>query len=96
MRNITYEQFEYWCKKWDMTIEEGYRAMCFAANIVDQKFANLFDYAYKISKDNNHSDGFKKIVEKSKEDAAILQVFFASLEREIFNMLEEHDKEQTI
>ena len=92
MGNITYEQFEFWCKHWNMTIEEGYRAMCFTWNIVNQNFANRFEYANKVSNDN-HSDALKKIVEKTKEDATILKVFYGSLESEVFNMLEKHDKE---
>lgn len=95
MVNMTYEQFEFWCKHWNMTIEEGYRAMCFTQNIVNQNFANRFEYANKVSNDN-HSDTFKKIVDKSKEDAIILKVFYGNLESEVFNMLEKHDKEQTI
>lgn len=94
MANMTYEQFEFWCKHWNMTIEEGYRAMCFTWNIVNQNFANHFEYANKISNEN-HSDDLKKIVEKSKEDATILKVFYGSLESEVYNMLEKHDKEQT-
>ena len=95
MDNMTYEQFEFWCKHWNMTIEEGYRAMCFTWNIVNQNFVNRFEYANKVSEDNRHSDAFKNIVKKSKEDAAILRVFYSSLESEVFNMLEKHDKEQT-
>ena len=91
MYNITYEQFEFWCKHWNMTIEEGYRAICFTSNIVNQNFANHSDYADKVSNDN-HSDIFKKIVDKSKEDAIILKLFYDNLESEVFNMLEKHDK----
>lgn len=91
MGTMTYEQFEFWCKHWNMTIEEGYIAMCFTRNIVNQNFANRFEYANEVS--NNHSDAFKKIVEKSKEDATILKVFYGNLESEVFNMLEKHDKE---
>ena len=93
MSNMTYEQFEFWCKHWNMTIEEGYRAMCFTWNIINQNLTNCFEYVNKISEENNRSDAFKKIVEKSKEDATILKVFYDSLESEIFNMLEKHDEE---
>lgn len=95
MDNMTYEQFEFWCKHWNMTIEEGYRAMCFTWNIVNQNFVNRFEYANKVSEDNRHSDAFKNIVKKSKEDATILKVFYGSLESEVFKMLKKHDKEQT-
>lgn len=47
MANITYEQFEYWCKHWNMTIEEGYRAMCFTANIIGANLSNRYNYANK-------------------------------------------------
>ena len=93
MCDITYEQFEFWCKHWGMTTEEGFRAMCLAANIVDQNFVNHFEYAIKISNEN-HSDDFKGIVTKSERNAAALKVFYSSLEREVFNMLEKHNKEQ--
>lgn len=92
MGNVTYEQFEFWCKHWNMTIDEGYRAMCFTWNIINQNFTNHFEYVNKVCNDN-HSDAFKKIVEKSKEDATILKVFYGSLESEVFNMLEKHDEE---
>lgn len=92
MGSMTYEQFESWCKHWNMTIEEGYRAMCFTWNIINQNFSNRLEYAKKISNEN-HSDDFKKIVKKSKEDATILKVFYDTLESEVYNMLEKHDKE---
>lgn len=93
MRNITYEQFESWCKYWNMTTDEGHRAMCFTANIIGQNVANRFDYANKISNDDNHSDAFKNLVKKFKDDAMILSSLYGNLDSAVFEMLEKHDKE---
>lgn len=93
--NMTYEQFEHWCKKCNYTIEEGFRAMCFVGNIIGQNFGNHIDYANQISNNNNHSDAFKSIVEKSKEDATLLLTLYGKMDNMIFEMLEKHDKEQT-
>lgn len=93
MYNITYEQFEFWCKHWNMTIDEGNEAMCFAANIISQNLANCVDYVNKISNDDNHSDAFKNLVEKFKNDAIYLSIFYGNLNNAIFEMLEKHDEE---
>lgn len=92
MKNITYEQFECWCKHWNMTTDEGHRAMCFTANIIGQNFVNHFDYANKISNDDNHSDAFKNIVEKLKDDAMLLSILYGKLDSAVFEMLEKHEK----
>ena len=89
MGNMTYEQFEFWCKHWNMTVEEGYKAMCFTWNIINQNFVNRLEYANKVS-NGNYSEAFKEIVDKSKEDATILKIFYGNLDTEVFNMLEEH------
>lgn len=91
MGNITYEQFVLWCKHWDMTIDEGFRAMCFTANIIGQNFANCIEYTNKVSNDTNHSDAFKSLVEKLKNDALILSTLYSSLNTSVFKMLEEND-----
>lgn len=93
MTNITYEQFEFWCKHWNMTTDEGYRAMCFTANIIGQNVANRFDYANEISNDDKHSDTFKNLVKKFKDDAMILSSLYGNLDSAVFEMLEKHDKE---
>lgn len=92
MGNITYEQFVAWCKHWNYTVEEGFRAMCFSANIVGQYFGNCNDYAKEVA-NNHYSDAFKRIVEENKENAILLSTLYNRLESEVFNMLEKHDKE---
>lgn len=92
MGNITYEQFVAWCKHWNYTVEEGFRAMCFSANIVGQYFGNCNDYAKEVS-NKHHSDAFKRIVEENKENAILLSTLYNRLESEVFNMLEKHDEE---
>ena len=92
MGNITYEQFVAWCKYWNYTVEEGFRAMCFSANIVGQYFVNCNDYAKEVT-NNHHSDSFRHIVEENKENAILLSTLYNRLEREVFDMLEKHDEE---
>lgn len=90
---ITYDEFVDWCKYWNYTIDEGFRAMCFTANIVGQHFGNCFDYEKKVLHDGC-SDAFKKIVKKEKDDAILLLSLYNNLERMVYNMLEEHDKKE--
>ena len=92
MGTITYEQFVAWCKHWNYTIEEGFKAMCFSANIVGQYFGNCNDYA-KEAINNHHSDVFKGIVTKNLKDATLLSDLYNRLESEVFNMLEKHHEE---
>lgn len=91
MGNMTYEQFVYWCEYWHYTIEEGYRAMCFTANIIGQHFGNRVDYANKISNDDNSSDAFKTLVETLKDDAMLLSILYGKLDSMVFEMLEKHE-----
>lgn len=92
MSNITYEQFAALCKHWNMTIEEGYKAMSFVCNIVDLNFANRFDYADKIVSDNSHSDVFKEMVKRTKEDATVLKVLYGNLQSQVCDMLTHDEK----
>lgn len=87
---VSYDEFVAWCKYWDYTIEEGFRAMCFSANIVGQHFGNCFDYEKKVLHDGC-SDALKKIVKKEKDDAILLLSLYNNLERTVYNMLEEHE-----
>lgn len=93
MNNITYEQFAYWCEKWNYTIEEGYRAMCFTANIIGQNFGNCIDYAKEVSNDNTHTNEFKTLVETIKNNAGLLINLYGRLDDMVFDMLKKHDKE---
>lgn len=96
MSNITYEQFENLCKSRGMTIDEGYRAMCFVSDIIIKNFSNHFDYVNKISNDNNYSDVFKKRAEISKNDANYLRFLYNNLDYAIYEMLGEQSEEVTI
>lgn len=89
--NITYEQFESSCKKYEMTINEGYRAICFASSIINQKLSNTAVYSHEINTNPKYSDEFKRLVKKWKENAIRLSVDFSQLDSEIYNMLEKHD-----
>lgn len=88
MGTITYEQFVEWCNRWGYSIEEGFKAMCFTANIVDQKCRNCIDYAIE-----EHSEAFKQFAEKERDDAVLLLKIYSQLEIQVFNMLEMHEKE---
>ena len=94
MGNMTYEQFEYWCKCWNLTIEEGYAAICFTANLIGQNLDNRKTYTDDVY-NGNHTDAFKDLVKKFKDDAITLLVLFNNFEINIFSMLNKHDKEQT-
>ena len=91
MGNITYEQFEAWCKHWNYTIDEGFQAMCFSANIIGQHYGNCLDCVKEI-KSNHHSDAFKDIVNKNFKDAIILSDLYNMLDRQVFIVLEQHEK----
>lgn len=93
MGNITYEQFVEWCKYWNYTIDEGFRAMCFTVNIVGQYFGNCFDHEKEVLH-NGCSEAFKKIVKKEKDDAMLLLSLYNDLERTIYNMLEKHENKE--
>jgi len=90
MGAITYEQFIAWCKHWNYTVEEGFKAMCFSANIVGQYFGNCNDYATEVT-NSNHSDAFKRLVSTFREDAVLLSTLYNKLESEVFTMLEKNE-----
>ena len=96
MCNMTYEQFEFWCKHWNMTIEEGYKAMCFTSNIIGQNLSNHYDYANQIANDDNHTYAFKKLVGTIKDDAILLSNFYGNLKSMVFDMLKKHDEENEL
>lgn len=93
LKNITYEQFMRWCKHWNYTEEEGYKAMCFTMNIIGQNFGNHFDYKRQVFNEGNHSDMFKKLVEKNMHDALTLLNLAGSLDNAVHKMLDDHEKE---
>lgn len=85
---ISYNEFVSWCKHWNYTTEEGYKAMCFTANIIGQYYGNCIDEEKK-----SHSDAFKKFIKKEKDDAMLLLSLYGKLDGLVFDMLEEHEKE---
>lgn len=96
MGNMTYEQFEHWCKQYNYTIEEGYRAMCFVKNVITQNFANRTNYMHKVCADNENDDMIKDLVKKLSDDSALLSVFYKNLNTMIFDMLKKHYEETGI
>lgn len=92
MRNITYEQFKGWCEHWNYTIEEGFTAMCFVANILGQNAANHLEYSKTVETDSGISEAFKDIVKSWEADAIELSSSYNKLENGIYRMLEEDSK----
>ena len=92
MSNVTYEQFIAQCGHWNYTTDAGFRAMCFASNILGQYCGNCRNYLKEISNSEKHSDVFKKLAETKNEDAIRLLFLYNELHNDIFKMLEEHEK----
>lgn len=88
MEKFTYEQFEKWCEHWDMTVEEGYRAMCFTANIIGQNFDNCLKYHQRIENNPYNSEAVKKMTKTNFENAQKLVQLFLRLDEEVFDVLE--------
>lgn len=89
MGKFTYEQFVKWCEHWDMTVEEGYRAMCFTANIIGQNFDNSLECLERI--ENNPygaSENVKKRIKTRFENSQKLVQLFLRLDEEVFDVLE--------
>ena len=84
---VSYDEFVAWCKHWNYSTDEGYKAMCFTANIIGQYYGNCIDEENKT-----HSDAFKKFIKKEKDDAMLLLSLYGKLDRLVFDMLEEHEK----
>lgn len=94
MGNITYEQFIGWCKYWNYTEDEGYKAMCFVESIVCTFSGNCLNYAKEIS-NGTHSDAFKNLVRKREEGVANMALLYRDLNTAVFKMLEDHEKNNT-
>lgn len=92
MGNVTYEQFVAWCKHWNYTTDEGFKAMCFVSNILGQYCGNCRNYVKETSINDKHSDVFKKLVEAKNEDAIRLLFLYNELHNAVFEMLEKHEK----
>lgn len=88
MERFTYEQFEKRCEDWDMTVEEGYRAMCFTANILGENIDNCLKYNQKVENNPYNSDAVKKIAKTKLENSQKLIELYLRLDEEIFDVLE--------
>ena len=88
---ITYEQFKSICEKWNLNTDEGFKAICFVSNVINKNLENTCVYVNNILKNDNHSDDFKTFAKKWKENAIRLSVDYASVENEIFKMLEKEE-----
>lgn len=88
MGKFTYEQFEKECKRWDMTVEEGYRAMCFTACILGENIDNCLRYSQRVENNPYNSDVVKKMAETKLENAQKLVQLYLRLDEEIFDVLE--------
>lgn len=90
MEGFTYEQFEKLCEYWHMTVEEGYRAMCFTASILGENIGNCLRYNQKIENNPYNSDAAKKIAKTELENSQKLVELYLRLDEEIFYVLEDY------
>jgi hypothetical protein len=91
MSDLTYDQFEYWCKYWGFTINEGYKAMCFVANIVGQNLNNAHEKQVKADNDPYKSNASKKLTKQWHIEAIDLSMLYGKLDSHIYSMLEKHE-----
>lgn len=91
MSGITYEQFLNWCEYWNYTTEEGFKAMCFAANLVGQNFSNYSDYYAAVENNIQSSEAFKKLVMGQRDSALILSTLYSQLKSNVYQILKQHD-----
>lgn len=95
MNHITYEQFATCCKHYNYTTHEGYKAMCFAANIIGEYYSTCIDHVKKVSRDSYHSDALKSLVDMNLSDARILLTLYNNLDCKVFDMLEKHKNDNS-
>lgn len=88
MEKFTYQQFEKWCEHWDMTVEEGYRAMCFTANIIGENIDNCLRYNQRVENNPYNSEVVKKMTKTKLENAQKLMELYLRLDEEVFDVLE--------
>ena len=94
MGDMTYEQFKSWCEHWNYTVDDGFKAMCFVANVLGQNFSNHADAVAKAENDPYHSDAFLSMVKSFRDDAFTLSNLYNKLESNIYVMLEKHDGQE--
>jgi hypothetical protein len=88
MENFTYEQFARQCGRWNMTVEEGYKAMCFTANILGENIDNCLRYHQQVMNNPYNSEVIKKMTETKLENAQKLMGLYMRLDEEVFDVLE--------
>ena len=88
MEKFTYEQFEKECKCWDMTVEEGYRAMCFTASILGQNIDNCLRYNQRVENNPYNSSAVKNMAFFKLENAQKLMELYLRFDEEVYDVLE--------
>ena len=88
MENFTYEQFARQCERWNMTVEEGYKAMCFTANILGENIDNCLRCHRRVMNNPYNSEVVKKLTETKLENAQKLMELYMKLDEEVFDVLE--------
>lgn len=88
MGKFTYEQFEKECKRWDITVEEGYRAMCFTASILGENIDNCLRYNQRVENNPYNSSAVKNMAFSKLENAQKLMELYLRLDEEVYDVLE--------
>lgn len=96
MVDITYEQFVALCACWGLTVEEGYQAMCFTSNIINQHYRNHDVHVAKLSQTPEHFTADVYLAKKKKEKAMHLRELYNHLDGNIYEMLKEHEKKESV
>ena len=90
MGKFTYEQFARQCERWNMTIEEGYRAMCFTSNILGENIDNCMKLRHLVVNDPYNSETIKAMAETQLNNAQNLLGLYMELDKEVFDVLESY------
>ena len=83
MSNISFEQFKSLCNYWGYTTSEAYQAICFVNNLACRYVTNAEEEL-----DKNHSDTFKKVLEKNLEKYSSFYSIYRQMDTEILKMLD--------
>lgn len=90
MGKFTYEQFARQCERWNMTIEEGYRAMCFTFNIIGEHVDNCMKLHNMVVNTPYNSEVIKAMAENQLSNAQNLLGLYLELDQEVFDVLESY------
>jgi len=88
MEKFTYKQFEKECNRWDMTVEEGYKAMCFTASILGENIDNCLKYHQQVENNPYNSSVVKNMAFSRLEKAQKLMELYLRFDEEVYNVLE--------